>query len=122
MVLPFTEEKVKHPIVKALLAKGYKEFTIIYEPRFSPSWGFTCVDSPYFEFLGYTIQESLRTIQQMKSYDEILKEKCITYIYNLFMLQGYQIKKQGYDKDYEQEKLEYHEKMLEIFRNQIHTK
>ncbi len=55
-----TEEDTKHPLVKALLAKGYSGFELIYDPYWSPDWGWTDVYN--LGFLGYNKEHALRTI------------------------------------------------------------
>lgn len=71
-----TEENIKHPIAKALLAKGYKKFTILYDPYWSPDWGWTVVDGYAGEdFFGYNIKEALRRIKELPVYNEDSERK-----------------------------------------------
>jgi hypothetical protein len=61
-----------HPIVKALVKKGYHDFEIAYCNMSLPDYGWTvikCASSEqneklYGKFLGYTIKDSLNIISK----------------------------------------------------------
>ena len=62
-------EKPNHPIVKALNKKGYSDFEIAYSTRSLSDCGWTIINTSYSdneifgEWLGFTIKDSLKTIE-----------------------------------------------------------
>ena len=54
---------VKHPLIKALLKKGYTDMELIYDPYWSTDWGWT--DVIQLGFLGYNTKHALRTIANL---------------------------------------------------------
>jgi len=59
-----------HPIVKALVKKGYHDFEIAYSNKSLSDYGWTVIkcalseqnEKLYGKFLGYTVKDSLNTI------------------------------------------------------------
>lgn len=64
----------KHPLIKALLLKGYDDVELIYASHWASDAGWTCNGHGLPTWLGFTIRESLVEIAKLPTKEEALKE------------------------------------------------
>lgn len=69
------KDNIGHVLVKALKEKGYKDFNLIFAPKWSNNAGWETLEGSFIPlFLGFTKKEALDKISTLKTFKEELAE------------------------------------------------
>jgi hypothetical protein len=66
--MTYTDKNKKHPIVRALLKKGYSDFEIAYSSKKKSDYGWTCINAKCDLFgvlLGFTVKDCINKISKL---------------------------------------------------------
>lgn len=65
----------KHPLIRALTNKGYKDFTLIYTPTYGTQCGWNLDGVLLPTWLGYTKKSALEEIEKLQTFQQIHKQR-----------------------------------------------